>query len=248
MAGGSARGRDVAVDGVVSGTMSAMSLRRGFLVAASAGSLLAAVLGIGQEPPEKPPCARATVALVDEIHTAHARPGDTFRLRTTDPVTLADGTVVPADAPGYGVVSIAQHAQRGGRGGYVAIEARFVALPNGTHVPTTIDWAAASNATATGGSRNIPGFVGAVPFAGYVLGPYAMLHHGSDIAIAKDTRIPVLLGDDVAMGTCRARPASSPSPLGTASETPLGSSVPIASPAPLAPASPSPMPSPRGAR
>ena len=192
-------------------------------MAASAGSLLAAVLGIGQEPPEKPPCVRATVALVDEIHTAHARPGDTFRLRTTDPATLADGTVVPADTPGYGIVSIAQHAQRGGRGGYVAIETRFIALPNGTHLPVMIDWAAASNATATGGSRNIPGFVGAVPFAGYVLGPYALLHHGSDIAIAKDTRIPVLLGDDVAMGTCSARAASSPTPLAPASPAPSAS-------------------------
>jgi hypothetical protein len=229
--------------------MSAMGFQRVVLVVASTGSLLAAVLAIGQEPPEtRPPCVRATVALVDEVHTAHARPGDTFRLRTTEPVTLADGTVIPADTPGYGVVSIAQHAQRGGRGGYVAIETRFVALASGTHVPATIDWAAASNATATGGSRNIPGLVGAVPFMGYVLGPYALLHHGSDIAIAKDTRVPVLLGDDAAMGTCRIGPASSPSPASStpaspaadASGSPSGSASPLASPsaAPTAVASP----------
>jgi hypothetical protein len=166
-------------------------------------------------------------------------------LRTTEPVTLADGTVIPADTPGYGVVSIAQHAQRGGRGGYVAIETRFVALSNGTHVPATIDWAAASNATATGGSRNIPGFVGAIPFAGYMLGPYAMLHHGSDIAIARDTRIPVVLGDEAAMGRCRLRPAGSPSPLASSSAPSpdtAGSPAAAASPAPVL--SPTAAPSP----
>ncbi len=146
------------------------------------------------------------------------------------------------------MVAIAQHAERGGRGGYVVIESRFLALTEHEHVPVTIDWTTAARATATGSSRNIPGFVGAIPFIGYVLGPYGFIHHGSDITIAHGTRLPVLIGDDVATAACRIMPPPTPAPTPTATAMPSPSTTPSSPPASATPTkssgtSPAPMPS-----
>jgi len=162
--------------------------------------------------PVRPFCVRDTVVLLDPIDTAKVVPGEPFRIQTVDDVRAPDGTDVPIGTFGYGVVAIAHHADRGGKGGYVVLETRYLALPDGRRVQATIDWKEAASATATGSSRNIPGIVGWIPFAGYVLGPYGFLHHGSDITIQRGTRIEVLLGDDVASGACAEPPTPSPLP------------------------------------
>jgi hypothetical protein len=152
--------------------------------------------------PPKPPCVRDTVVLLDPIDTAKVVPGETFRIQTVDDVTTNDGVPVPIGAVGYGVVAIAHHAERGGVGGYVVLETRYLGLADGRHVPATIDWKEAANAVATGKSRNIPGIVGWIPFSSYLLGPYGFLHHGADITIDRGARLEVLLGDEVANGGC----------------------------------------------
>jgi hypothetical protein len=103
----------------------------------------------------------------------------------------------------------------------------------------TIDPTTEARASATGASRNIPSFVGAIPFVGYVLGPYGFIHHGKDVTIARDTRIPVLLGDDVAAAACRIVPPPSPSPSPAVSPSPTTSASPATVPSPSAPVSPS---------
>ncbi|HZO93726.1 MAG TPA: hypothetical protein VFB22_08130 [Candidatus Baltobacteraceae bacterium] len=162
--------------------------------------------------PPKPPCVRDTVVLLDNIDTSTAQPGESFRIQTVDPARTSDGIDVPIGVLGYGVVAIAHHADRGGKGGYVVIETRYLALPDGRHVQATLDWKEAANATATGSSRNVPGIVGWIPFSGYVLGPYGFLHHGADITIQRGARLEVLLGDDVASGACVEPPPPSPLP------------------------------------
>jgi hypothetical protein len=203
------------------------------VVSLTAFTLLAPLLGIA-EPDDRPPCVRTFVVMAGDVDSAHARAGDSFPIKTVEAARAPNGTVIPAGTMGFGVVAISQHAERGGRGGYVVIETRFLALP-GEHVPVTIDWTTEARASATGASRNIPGFVGAIPFVGYVLGPYGFIHHGKDVTIARDTRIPVLIGDDVAAGACRIvppTPAPSPSALPSPSPSPAGS--PSASPMPSA--------------
>jgi hypothetical protein len=175
---------------------------------------------------ESPACVRAIAALDADIDTARARAGDPFPFRIVHSVVALDGVAVPENAAGFGVVAVASHAQRGGRGGYVVIETRFVVLPNGTHMPVTIDWASAQGAAATGSSQNVPGFIGAVPFVGYVLGPYGFLHHGRDITIPRGAQIPVIVGDEEATGGCRVVPLASPSPSPLPSASPARSLQP----------------------
>jgi hypothetical protein len=203
----------------------------------AAVALLVPVLGATPVFDERPTCVRALVAMTAAVDTAGARAGDSFGFRTIEPVTASDGTVIPAETKGFGVVAISQHAARGGRGGYVVLETRYVALANGAHMPVIVDWATAARATATGASQNIPGIVGAVPLVGYVLGPYAYLHHGKDVIIPRDARIPVIIGDDVASGGCRMRPTPAPAaspytPAAPAPSPPTTSATRSPSPAP----------------
>lgn len=242
-----------------------MPIRR--LAALTAAALLVPLLGVADRD-ERPACLRTDVVMTTDVDSAHARSGDSFAFKTVDPLRAPDGTTIPPGTPGYGVVAISQHAERGGRGGYVVIEMRFLVLPN-EHVPVTIDWTTATRVAVTGASRNIPGIAGAIPFVGYVLGPYGFIHHGKDISIVPGTRIPVFVGDDVALATCRIvpptpepaptatpSPASSTTPSSTSSaapaEAPSGTPatattpIPAASPTPRPNSSPVPSPRPRG--
>jgi hypothetical protein len=220
------------------------------LTAVCALAVLVVTLGISQ-PVAKPQCVRVNVALEDDIDSARARANDAFRFVTVSDVQLADGTPVPAGSIGYGLVAISQHAERGGRGGYLVIETRFVGLRSGVHIPASIDWAEATRATATGASMNIPGIVGAIPFMGYLLGPYAFIHHGKDVIIPRGAQLPVVLGDELAAGTCKLTPpAPLPSPTPAAAASPMPSSdtpPPAVTPSPIPSASASAMASPTGA-
>jgi hypothetical protein len=215
------------------------------LTVAGALAVLAATLGISQ-PVAKPPCVRVTVALEDDIDSARALADDSFRFVTVNDVRLADGTPVPAGSIGYGLVAISQHAQRQGRGGYLVIEARFVGLSSGVHIPAAIDWAEATRASATGASMNIPGIVGAIPFMGYFLGPYAFIHHGKDVIIPRGAQLPLVLGDELAAGTCKLTapaPLASPSPGDSASPAPTtDTAMPSSAPAPAPTSSEAPAP------
>jgi hypothetical protein len=209
---------------------------------------LVGVLGISQPAKDAlPPCVRVMIALEDDIDSAHARPDDAFRFVTVDDARLRDGTSVPAGSIGHGIVAISQHAERGGRGGYLVLDARFVALASGPHIPAAIDWSLATRATATGASMNIPGIVGAIPFAGYFLGPYGFIHHGKDVIIPRGAQLPVVLGDELAAGTCKLTPpAPLPSPTPAAAASPMPSSdsatmIPNPSSAPM-PSSDTPPP------
>jgi len=196
-------------------------------------TVLTLVTALGVRDDGKPPCVRIVVALEDDIDSGRARADDAFGFVTVDPVQLADGTLVPAGTLGRGIVAIAHHAERGGQGGYVVLEARFLALAGGRHLPASIDWTTADRATATGASLNVPGIVGAIPFSGYILAPYGFLHHGKDVVIPRGAQIPLLLGDDVAAGTCRVpSPTPSPSPTTAAAPAPAPAVVPAASSSP----------------
>ena len=149
------------------------------------------------------PCIKTMVAMLDTIDSARAKPGDGFTFALVDAVTAPGGAQIPSGTVGYGVVANASHADRGGRGGYLALETRFVELADGKHVPILIDRANDNAAAALGASGNAPGVLGLIPIVGYAVGGYDSLHHGKDATIPRGTRVGVFVGDDAARGACR---------------------------------------------
>jgi hypothetical protein len=169
-----------------------------------------ALLAVAPEPlpapgDTRPLCPRTTIAVVEQIDSSRAHTGDRFTFRTVDEASASDGTPIPAESIGYGIIAVAKHAERAGKPGYLVLEARFVGLPNGSHVPIVIDRLAASHDIVSGGTANAPVFLGVIPYVNYGVGAFDFLHHGKDATIPFGTRIPVFIGDDVAMGTCRQR-------------------------------------------
>jgi hypothetical protein len=202
-----------------------VGLAAALLVAVAAVPLRAETSG-----DSRPLCVHGLIAVDETIDSSRARSGEVFHYVLVDGVTAPDGTPIPSGTTGYGIVANASHAERGGRGGYLALETRFLMLPNGKHVQVIIDRFNDEVSTAAGSSANAPGVLGLIPIVGYAVGGYDSLHHGKDATIPRGTHIGIFLGDDAALGTCRgARPGESPPP-----------PAPPSSPAPAAPASPAP--------
>jgi hypothetical protein len=176
----------------------------GVLVAASVLAAFAAPALAQQAPADtRPACVRTLVALEDTLDSAKSKGGEAFKFRLVEAARASDGTVVPAGTLGYGIVSNVQHAERGGRPGYLALEARFFVLGDGKHVATIIDWATDQGSTAVGSTANAPYVLGLIPIVGYAVGGYDAMHHGKDATIPRGTRVAVFIGDDAALGACR---------------------------------------------
>jgi hypothetical protein len=209
------------------------SLGVGFAAAlmAAAGTV---PLGAETSSDNRPLCVHGLIAVDETIDSSHARSGDVFHYVIVDSVTAPDRTPIPAGTTGYGIVANAAHAERGGRGGYLALETRFLVLPDGKHVQVIIDRFNDELSTAAGSSANAPGVLGLIPIVGYAVGGYDSLHHGKDATIPRGTRIGIFLGDDAALGVCRGpRPGESPSP-------PSPPTAPPSPPSPAPPSSPPP--------
>jgi hypothetical protein len=186
--------------------------------------------GVAQTPADtRPPCTRVLVAMDENVDSAHAKSGDSFKFRLVDDAVAPDGTRMPSGTLGYGIVAISSHAGKGGQGGYLALETRFFVTPDGKHVPAIIDRANDQAASALGASGNAPGVLGLIPIVGYAVGGYDAMHHGRDATIPRGTRVGVLIGDDAALGACR--------PLAAGESPPAMPTVaPTAMPAPASPA------------
>ena len=184
-----------------------------------------APIGAQTQPDVRPPCRHAIVAMDESVDSAHAKSGDVFRFQLVDAATAPDGTALPPGTPGFGVVANSSHAERGGRAGYLALEARFFVLGDGRHVPAIIDRFTDVASSAVGATANAPGLLGLIPIVGYAVGGYDSLHHGKDATIPRGTRVGVFVGDDAALGTCRQPAASETAP-------PVPSAAPAPSPSP----------------
>lgn len=148
-------------------------------------------------------CSTLRVAMTEAVSSADAHPGDVFHFKSLEPIEVNHELTLPPDAEGVGVVSLAQHADRGGKGGFLALDPRYIKLPDGKEAQVLVDRTTPVLAP-TGKSNNIPGYAGMIPFAGWVLGPYAFLHHGSDITVPKGASFRVFIGDLETVSRCRA--------------------------------------------
>ena len=148
------------------------------------------------------PCTVVAVQTVDTVDSAKAHPGDFFRFRTTNAVTVGNRIVIPAHTMGYGVVAVAQSAGKGGRAGTLVLEPLYFTLPSGATLGVVLDRNAADMAS-TGSSGNAPGYLGAIPGIGIALGAFNYFHHGKDITLPAGTLFAVFPSNDPSSARCQ---------------------------------------------
>ena len=167
--------------------------------------LLAVVtLGTAAAQDAAPPlCDRAAVVLDDTIDSSRARAGNTFRFQLAADASAPDGTPLRRGLFGYGIVAVAHVAERSGIPGYLVIEARYLELPDGRHVPVAIDDAHAGLQLIRGATANAPVVTTIVPYMAIAAGAYNFIHFGKDATIWRASVLPVLIGDDAIIGRCR---------------------------------------------
>lgn len=132
------------------------------------------------------PCTVVAVQMVDSVNSSNAQPGDFFRFETINAVTVGNKIVIPARTMGYGIVSVASPAGRGGRAGTLVLEPRYLDLPDHDHLGVVLDHNA-SDLEKSGKSGNMPGYLGAIPLPaiGAAIGIFNYFHHGHDILVKK---------------------------------------------------------------
>ena len=168
-------------------------------------TLIAAVAAPTPMPsPSKPSCPTVDVATIDAVTSSTAKAGDPFRFKTLADVPPA-GTraAIPAGSTGYGIVMVAHHNGNRGKAGFMLIDARFIALADGSHVPVEIlPEANRDTPWLQGSSANAPGYLGFIPYASVMTGAYNTVHRGREATIAANTHFTLVVGDDLAMGAC----------------------------------------------
>lgn len=153
------------------------------------------------------PCTVVAVQMVDDVDSSDARPGDFYRFETINAVTEGNKIVLPARTMGFGIVSVASSAGRGGRPGTLVLEPRYFVLPGGEHFGVVLDHNA-SDLQRSGNSGNMPGYLGAIPLPGVgaAIGLFNYFHHGKDIEVKKGTIFSVFPSESPTVEKCQDKP------------------------------------------
>jgi hypothetical protein len=150
-----------------------------------------------------PVCPQVDAVLGATIDTKVVKAGDRFRFTTRGPVEV-DGMTIAAGTTGLGLIATLDHSKSQGHSGYLVLEARYLELPDGSHVPVTFRPAGdgRSDAFVRAGSSDA-GLLGYLPFyIGTATGVYNTFHHGKDAAVVAGTVLPLIVGDAFYAGTC----------------------------------------------
>ncbi|HTD37490.1 MAG TPA: hypothetical protein VK669_08240 [Candidatus Limnocylindrales bacterium] len=70
------------------------------------------------------------VEMIDKVYSGNAHAGQPFKFRVTEDAARDDGTKIPSGSIGYGVVRGASAAGRHNHDGSIAIEPRYIMVPN----------------------------------------------------------------------------------------------------------------------
>lgn len=148
-------------------------------------------------------CTVVGVQTLDPVESASARPGDFFRFETLNAVTAGTKIVIPSHTLGWGIVSIAAPAGKGGRAGTLVLEARYLELPTGQKLGVVIDHN--TSLEKSGQTNNLPGYLGAIPIPGVgaAIGAFNYFHRGKDITVPKGTMFAIFPSDDPATQKCQ---------------------------------------------
>ena len=154
-----------------------------------------------------PPCPVAKAKLLGTIDTKIVTAGARFSYATIAPVTFG-GKEIPAGTQGEGIVATMDHSKSHGESGYLVLEARYLELADGSHVPATFvpGGDGRSDAFVRAGSSNAPSVLGYLPYVGTAASVYDYFHHGKDAAVVADAQFALVLGDDLFKGTCFVKP------------------------------------------
>jgi len=159
-----------------------------------------------------PACPTVNVSLLATIDTKIAKPGEIFRFQTVAPVAL--GTqLIAAGTQGVGLIEVLDHSKSNGHSGYLVLDARFLALADGAHVPVAFvpGTNGQSFANVGAGSSDAPDVIGYIPYyIGTAARVYNYFHHGKDAAVTAGTQMPLVVGDGIETETCAA-PVAGPS-------------------------------------
>ena len=147
-------------------------------------------------------CTVVAVQTVDSVNSAKAHPGDFFRFKTTNALTVGRRIVVPAHTMGYGVVAVAQSAGKGGRAGSLVLEPLYLKLSSGATLGVVLDHNAA-DMQSSGSSGNAPGYLGVIPGIGIALGAFNYFHHGKDVTLPRGTLFAVFPSNDPSTANCQ---------------------------------------------
>ncbi len=149
-------------------------------------------------------CPTVEATLDSTLDTKKVVPGDVFRFTTDAPVTFESQTL-PQGTPGAGFIAVMDHSKSQGHAGYLVLDARFLAPPGGPHVPARLAPGTDGESFAFVGAGNsfAPGILGYIPYyVGTAAGVYNFFHHGKDAAVIAGTKLSLVLGDGIEMGTC----------------------------------------------
>jgi hypothetical protein len=151
-----------------------------------------------------PLCPMVSATLDATIDTKKARAGDLFSFTTLAPAT-SDAGPIPLGSHGVGVIETMNHSKSQGLTGYLVLEARYLELPGGAHVPVAFVPAGDGKAEAfvRAGSSDA-GILTVLPYyIGTAAGIYDAFHHGKDAAVVRGTDMPLVVGDGYYTGACR---------------------------------------------
>jgi hypothetical protein len=149
-----------------------------------------------------PRCTDVEISILTRMSSATDFGGGSFAFKTVASVPAGNGLPqIPAGTRGFGVIAFADHAHGSGTPGRIVVEPRFLALPDGTHIPVIGDPLEAES-FVTGKTKNVSGALAYVPGLGLAVNGYNALHRGNEVTIERGTQFHVVLGDGLATGDC----------------------------------------------
>jgi hypothetical protein len=151
-----------------------------------------------------PACTPIAVETLDTLYSKTAVVGDFFRFQTFNSVTDKNRIVLGPGTKGWGIVTVASPAAKGGRAGSLVLEPLYFVLPGGRKMGVVLDHNA-SDLQNSGQSNNLPGYLGAIPVVGVgaAIGAFDYFHHGKDITVSKGTMFAVFPSNDPSVTKCR---------------------------------------------
>jgi hypothetical protein len=154
--------------------------------------------------PALPACTPIAVETLDSLYSKTAVVGDFFRFQTFNSVTDKNRIVLGPGTKGWGIVTVASPAAKGGRAGSLVLEPLYFVLPGGRKMGVVLDHNA-SDLQKAGQSNNLPGYLGAIPVVGVgaAIGAFDYFHHGKDIIVSKGTLFAVFPSNDPSVAKCR---------------------------------------------